>query len=369
MADLFECFGSDDDSDAAHDNDNDNTSSSSTSKIDNERHSTKEKQIRHPDCGVCSQLNAEKSLLMHVKNTVMTGYNKRTSGGDDVDEIISRCDYVQTTIDDFCEQRAWMMHIGPEKGLIIQETLMKKLNNFVNNQNSEDCDKDEGNKKKDSNGTAAGRKEFICVELGTYCGYGSVWLAKTIYEFSKNHGNIDFHLFTIEVNPTFVDISKEMIGLCKLNDYVTILENEFMLDGTVGDVGSLLKNGIITNYVSKDDDGGNNVDCSIDFLLIDHDKDSYLSDLKRLEDCRMVRKGTVVAADNVIFAKIDKYVSYMKDLHKKGIVSTKTMESLVEYSTADILNNVEKETLFKDGIEISEYLITQGKFKGDVKSS
>ena len=352
MTDLFECFGSDDESD--NDHDNDNTSSLSSSKRDDEQHSTRERQIRDPDCGVCSQLNAEKSLLMHVKNTVLAGKIKNTNAecdgdddGDDNDddEILSRCKYVQTTIDDFCEQRAWMMHIGPEKGLIIQETLKKKLIKFVNDQNSEH---NEGNKK-DSSNIVTERKQFICVELGTYCGYGSIWLAKTLYEFSKKHGTIDFHLFTIEVNPSFVNIAREMIDLCKLNEYVTILENEFMLNGRVGDVGSLLKNGIMSHF-SKNDNSHDNNCSSVDFLLIDHDKDSYLNDLKRLEDCAMVQKGTVVAADNVIFAKIDDYVSYMKDLHKKGVVSTKIIESLVEYSTADILNNVDKEALFKDGI-------------------
>ena len=91
----------------------------------------------------------------------------------------------------------------------------------------------------------------------------------------------------------------------------------------------------------------------IDFLLIDHDKDSYLADLNHLETSGMIHQGTsTVFADNVIFAKIDKnyMTSYMKQLAMQGIVRSKTIESIVEYSAADVSNYEGNEELFKDGI-------------------
>ena len=89
----------------------------------------------------------------------------------------------------------------------------------------------------------------------------------------------------------------------------------------------------------------------IDFLLIDHDKDSYLADLNHLETSGMIHQGTsTVFADNVIFAKIDKnyMISYMKQLAMQGIVRSKTIESIVEYSAADVSSYECNEELFKE---------------------
>jgi catechol O-methyltransferase len=346
--DPFDCFGSDDDGDEASlssikndDHDHDNGDDNRTAALNK----AQQPQLRDPDCGVCRQLHAEKSLLMHVKNTFGIEENNdvhkqgdNVNDNDDSDDILARCENVKNIVDEFCERRAWMMHIGPEKGLIIQNALKKKLDDFV-----------ELNKSKIDGGSNSGsdtkRPHFVCVELGTYCGYGSIWLAKTLYEYAKNYVDIDFHLFTVEINPPFAKIAQDLINLCKLNNYVTILENDLLMSGETGHVGLLLKDGILKQRGLKHDE-----DICIDFLLIDHDKDSYLDDLKRLEGCGMIKEGTVVAADNVVFAKIDNYVSYMKKLDEEGVVSTKTIESFVEYSSPDISNNVGKAAEFCDGI-------------------
>jgi len=322
-SDPFDCFGSDDGTDTE-----DPEESNIIDSHENIDH------VRDPSCGVCSQLHAEKTLLMHVKNELM----KRIPKNEDVeDDIISKCNYVQGIIDDFCNKRAWMMHIGPEKGFIIQDALKKKINEY--------CNIISQTKRVQENEMAT-RFTFTVCELGTYCGYGSIFLAKTLYEESKKHSNIDFHVFTVDINPVFTKVAKELIEICNLHDFITILENELMIDGTVGDnIGSLLKTGIAHHYSLSEDDIP-----KIDFLLIDHDKDSYLCDLQTLEKSGMIQEGTVVAADNVLFAKIDNYVSYMKQQHNDGIVSTVTMESVVEYSGADILNSNEGKEIFKDGI-------------------
>ena len=71
---------------------------------------------------------------------------------------------------------------------------------------------------------------------------------------------------------------------------------------------------------------------TIDFLFIDHDKDSYKSDLCKLEDSGMIRRGTKVVADNVLFAGIDDYMKYVQQRKEEGIVSTRTITCHVEYS-------------------------------------
>jgi hypothetical protein len=80
-----------------------------------------------------------------------------------------------------------------------------------------------------------------------------------------------------------------------------------------------------------DDDEKLATTSTIDFLFIDHDKDAYLSDLIKLESRGMIRVGTRVVADNVIFANIDDYLSYVRNKMDMGIVMTRTIPCHVEY--------------------------------------
>ncbi len=333
--DPFDCFGSDqeEEEDDHHlDPDRDKKTKSG------------DEAKRAPDCGVCSQLNAEKSLLIHVQNELSSLDHDDNHSSNINDSCITNL--VLSIIDDFCYKRAWMMHLGPHKSKILNLTLKTKIQDFIKTRNlaiSSYVNKDSSQ--------AKGRRIFNCVELGTYCGYSSISIAKSLHEFAKIYTAIDFHLFTIELNPSFVKLSQELIDICKLSTHITILENEFMIDGSVGDVALLLKDGMNKRYNTPqygDDDDHSHL--RIDFLFIDHDKDSYLSDLQTLERSGLIQEGTVVVADNVIFAQINDYISYMKELHGKGIVVTTTVESVVEYSEPDVLNNAGKEGLFRDGI-------------------
>lgn len=361
--DLFGCFGSDDEDGIENDNNNKNSVTvpltphgNSADDNDQRRQEPSKSTLRDPDCGVCRQLNAEKSLLMHVKNAIASSNRSYRS--------ISRAELVLATIDDYCQKRAWMMHLGPEKSSIIQNVLRDRLNKFITrDKNASDTtaithDKIDGR-----------RRTFVCAELGTYCGYGSVQIAKTLSEYAGiDKDGIDFHLFTVEINPSFAQIARQVIDMSELSERVTVLQNEFMMNGLAKDVGLLLKEGIIRhrNQLFESNSAtaaldGNEADgeadgVCIDFVLIDHDKDSYLDDLLLLERSGLVQKGTVVAADNVIFAQIDDYVSYMKDLHNKGITVSETFESFVEYSAPDLLHNGYNEEMYRDGIEISTYL-------------
>jgi predicted O-methyltransferase YrrM len=88
---------------------------------------------------------------------------------------------------------------------------------------------------------------------------------------------------------------------------------------------------------------------SIDFLFIDHDKDAYKSDLCKLEASGMIRRGTKVVADNVLFANIDEYVGYVQRKEELGIAKTRTIPCHVEYS---VDNEVSRETVqrYQDGV-------------------
>lgn len=325
----FDCFGSDSDDEETYGLEitTNNEASGEISHVKQENTTSREKS-----CGVLAfHPNTEQSLLMHVSNAM-------DNGGHNEGKL--PCERVLEEIDWFCSQRHWMMCVGPEKGAIIQKTLSDAIGKFENEQ-----------------AINQSRSEFLAVELGTYCGYGAIFLASLLKrrsldrQASDNEYTCNFHLFTVEINPEFAAVAKKMIALAEVDDIVTVVNNELLLNGNTADVGDLVKSSFHVKYGRE-----TNLDIDrIDFLMIDHDKDSYLSDLKILESSGLISVGTIVAADNVIFASITNYLEYMKDMQGKGIVRTSTVEASVEYCLPDV-DESHSESFFKDGVEISEYL-------------
>ena len=83
----------------------------------------------------------------------------------------------------------------------------------------------------------------------------------------------------------------------------------------------------------------------IDFLLLDHAKHLYLQDLTHLESNKLIKAGSYVSADNVVFNRLDSYREHIHNLELRGVVESRLEEMNLEYS-----NNL------KDGIEMSVYL-------------
>jgi catechol O-methyltransferase len=182
------------------------------------------------------------------------------------------------------------------------------------------------------------------VELGTYCGYSSILLAKTLRDLS-----VSFHIFSVEVDPQHAQVARELIRLCSLQDHISVL----LLHPDETTLEKLLKAKIISALPTstRTSSHNNNTRVTIDLLFIDHDKDLYLADLRHLEEAGLVRKGCFVAADNVLFAKIDEYRDYMKELAEQGTVETKLVESQLEYSEPDSHGLDEaKKQLLRDGV-------------------
>ena len=127
--------------------------------------------------------------------------------------------------------------------------------------------------------------------------------------------DVDFNLFTVEINPEYAAVARQMIEMAQLEDAITVLDNDLLMDGSTGDVGEhalVDKFGDNYNYDEGDVDDKQMMDKTIDFLMIDHDKESYLTDLKRLESSGLISCGTIVAADNVKFAGIHDYMDWWR---------------------------------------------------------
>ena len=140
------------------------------------------------------------------------------------------------TIDNFVlESGQFLMNVGPEKGEILRDHLVKSKPNNV-------------------------------IELGTFIGYSAVLISSTIGEKSK--------LTSIDSDSHSIEIAKELINFAGLDDKVNLMH------GSAEEIIPEL------NF-------------NADFVFIDHAKKKYLSDLKLLETEEIILKNCTVFADNV----------------------------------------------------------------------
>ena len=139
------------------------------------------------------------------------------------------------TIDNFVlESGQFLMNVGPEKGEILRDHLLKSKPNNV-------------------------------IELGTFIGYSAVLISSTIGEKSK--------LTSIDSDSHSIEIAKELINFAGLDDKVNLMH------GSAEEIIPEL------NF-------------NADFVFIDHAKKKYLSDLKLLETEEIILKNCTVFADN-----------------------------------------------------------------------
>jgi catechol O-methyltransferase len=301
--DPFSCFGDDDDED-------DDASEESPSLTPSECKATKNAVKRDPSCGILAfHAGTEQSLLKHVELEMTTQRNNTNADGAFESES-DRADFVLHSIDEFSMKRHWMMHVGDEKGEIIKKFVQECCStSLISNQHD---------------------RPLVFVELGSYCGYSSILLAKTLHE-----GGRKFHLYSVEVVEQHAQVAKKMVHLAGFEDQITIL----LLDP---DPEKMSLTALLKGRVEKD--------VTIDFLFIDHDKSLYLSDLQQLEGSGLMKKGCFVAADNVTFAMIDDYREYTNHLARKGHVKTRLEESWLEYSQPDWDGDASRKNLMRDGI-------------------
>lgn len=189
---------------------------------------------------------------------------------------------VIAAIDHFCRHSEWAMNVGDEKGSIL-DSVVSELN-----------------------------PEKV-LELGTYCGYSTVRIARLLPPGAR--------LITLEFNADYAAIARQVIAWAGLEDKIQLVE------GASEDWIPRMKEhfGIET----------------FDFVFLDHWKDRYLPDTKLMEDCGLLRKGTVLLADNVICPGVPDYLEYVRNsLSYKSCY----FKSHLEYTKAE------------DGLEKSVFL-------------
>jgi catechol O-methyltransferase len=159
------------------------------------------------------------------------------------------------TIDDFCWNNHWMMHVGDEKGVILEQAILNS--NPMN-----------------------------VLELGTYCGYSCLRILRNM---SKEESNV----YTIDPNEDIVNLIAKPI-LSKAG----VLDRVVFLSGYSSQVIPNIKNIVF------------------DAVFFDHEKKQYHPDLLLLEEHGLVGKQTTLIADNVIVFNIHEYLNYVSDKNK-----------------------------------------------------
>nr|QCG81600.1 O-methyltransferase [Marchantia emarginata] len=150
---------------------------------------------------------------------------------------------VMKAIDQYA-QRSWLMNIGEEKGLILDQALTD-------------------------------RKPKVVLELGAYVGYSAVRISAQLDQPGAK-------VISLEMSAENSNITRQVVAHAGLSDKVQVVEG--ILKDKVEELKRLLHELNATTF---------------DFVFLDHDKNYYLSDFLILKEHGLVGKGTVLFADNM----------------------------------------------------------------------
>ena len=189
-------------------------------------------------------------------------------------------------MDNFAKNRRFLMNIGDIKGSLLINQL-KKIGS-----------------------------DLTILELGCFCGYSAILMAKNLTKFGK--------VVSLEVNKTFARNALEIIKYAGLEDKIIVIE------------GSSEK--IIGTLRYR-----------FDLVLLDHWKNLYKRDLIAIEKRGLLKNGSIIFADNVgkLISALagergysNDYLDYVRNNNNYTNINIKTY---LEYSMAE------------DEVEISTY--------------
>jgi catechol O-methyltransferase len=200
----------------------------------------------------------------------------------DIDDVLA-------TIDRFAYEESLLINVGDEKGALLD--------------------------------TAVRRADpKLALELGTYCGYGALRIAKAAPAAK---------VYSVELAEANAANARQIWAHAGVADRITCMV------GTIGDGGHTVEALAAEHGFTTD---------ALDFLFLDHDKDAYLVDLQRILDRRWLHTGSIVVADNVKVPGAPKYREYMRQ--QQGAL----------WDTTEHKAHVEYQSLIPDLVLESEYL-------------
>ncbi|GAB7359250.1 hypothetical protein MBLNU230_g5907t1 [Neophaeotheca triangularis] len=173
----------------------------------------------------------------------------------DVEEIRGSPQRVLQAIDEYARTKKYLMNVGEDKGKIV-------------------CD------------LIAEVKPQTMVELGGYVGYSCILFADAV----RKAGGKQY--FCLERNPEFGAVIASLVNLAGLSDIVQV-----EIGSSDASIKRLHSSGTLKH---------------IGLMFLDHYKPAYKTDLKLCEELKLVTKGSVMAADNVIKPGNPPYLEYVR---------------------------------------------------------
>lgn len=167
-------------------------------------------------------------------------------------------DGVIEVIDDFARHTSFLMNVGDEKGLLLDDAISRA-------------------------------RPLRLLELGTYCGYSALRTARVMPPGAR--------LYSVESSPANAAVAQRIWEVAGVADRITSVV------GSLGDGGATMDRLASEHGFSSG---------SVDFVFLDHAKEAYLTDLLRIEGAGWLHPGSVVVADNVVMPGAPDYLAYMR---------------------------------------------------------
>ena len=187
---------------------------------------------------------------------------------------------------DKAAETSWMMNMGTEKGKILEDLIA---------------------------GRSAISPVTHVLELGTFCGYCTIRLARSLPASAT--------IVTVEKDEKTFDVARQIIGRAGLLE-----DPEFASYAQNAKASGLAEHAKINMYLGSSGDLlpelRRRYSAGFDFVLMDHWKELYDKDLQSLEKLRLVRKDSAVLADNIKIPGAPRYLEYL--YHGKGYQTWRT---------------------------------------------
>jgi catechol O-methyltransferase len=188
----------------------------------------------------------------------------------DIDDVLA-------AIDKFAYEKAILINVGDEKGVLLDAAVQRA-------------------------------DPRVVLELGTYCGYSALRIARSAPAAK---------VFSVELAAANAEIARSIWAHAGVDDRITCVV------GTIGDGGKTLAALAADHGFSEG---------SLDFMFVDHDKNAYLPDLLSIVERGWLHPGSIVVADNVRIPGSPKYRAYMHEQQGKRW-DTVEHTAHVEYQT------------------------------------
>ncbi|KAK4978306.1 hypothetical protein LTR28_006362 [Elasticomyces elasticus] len=173
----------------------------------------------------------------------------------DIEEIRNSPSRVLQAIDEYARTKKYLMNVGEDKGRIVADLIAEV-------------------------------RPQTMVELGGYIGYSCILFGDAVRKAGGKR------YFSLERNPEFGAVISSLVDLAGLGDVVKVVVGSSDVS-----IKRLHSSGTLEH---------------IDLMFLDHYKPAYKTDLKLCEELKLVTKGSVLAADNVIKPGNPPYLEYVR---------------------------------------------------------